>query len=350
MSRFASVPERKRESLVQALLRTVSGTWGFLVGNAVATLGIGLIASLAAALEAHRRRLKALYLAKKEWQRHIDLSVVQAILLSTERIRELGRVEKRTLFVKRLHEIFGNGYIRDKIVEVAQQAVEVGEPFFMKLLEPQDKWHVLVECMNHLSSLFAPYHIFFNEATRTQSNYRSAWYCFTLTCQRTEGPGRFFITPRSPVGGNDMGMLRIRIVLVSEKDLRDLASGSIESPEAGFFSSRHEGRWKVLSSFAHLFEMQLQRSGIIQERSGVGLGGRGLPNRLGSFGSCVDLRRAQGQPNSLEDTVDDDENKAEHNTFLRMHIPFPSSKASADPLDRKTPSSVLGAQDVVLFE
>merc|ERR1719222_354713 len=101
----------------------------------------------------------------------------------------------------------------------------------MKFVEADDKWHVLTACLNQISSLFAPYHIFFNEASRTQSYYRSAWYCFTLTCHRSEGPGRIFVAPRQRSG---IGMLRIRIVLASEKELRDIVAGDTAPPDNRF--------------------------------------------------------------------------------------------------------------------
>merc|ERR1712194_376844 len=98
-----------------------------------------------------------------------------------------------------------------------------------------------------VSELFASHHICFNEARNADSYYRSAWYVFTLTCTRTSGSGRFFITPNKPVTERaDVGCLRIRIVLISEPELRRVASGELEAPSRGFFNERHSGRWSVL--------------------------------------------------------------------------------------------------------
>jgi len=308
---------------------------------------LALLSTLAALYLNHRRhRLKA---SRADWRRHTDLSVVQAVLMSTERFQELGRVEKRTLFIKSISEVFKNEYIRENIMEAAQRVSKTGETFFVKLLEDDDKWDVLTVCQNQISSLFAPYHIFFNEASRTQSYYRSAWYCFTLTCHRTEGHGRFFITPSKPVG-RDRGMLRIRIVLVSEKELRAIASGTIEPPASGFFSSRHEGRWEVLNEFADLFARQLERreEGLASLTSLRGLRKPSLSHSSegSSFQDINELAEHAQTPRPEDNQAP----RPEDNQFLRVHIPFPSCKPLPDPEDKRTSPNEIGAQDVVLFE
>lgn len=79
-----------------------------------------------------------------------------------------------------------------------------------------------------------------------------------MTCTRTDGSGRFFITPFRPVIEQaDVGNLCIRIVLVSEPELRMVASGEIAAPEKGFFNKRHEGRWKVMQALANLMVRQV---------------------------------------------------------------------------------------------
>ena len=180
---------------------------------------------------------------ERSWRSHVDLNQIQACVLSSEHLAELGRVEKRTLFVKDIFPFFGsNTYAVEKLLEAATKTTKE-DPVVTKFLDKDDKWHVLNICTNQISSLFAPYHIFFNEARRCASYYRSAWYCFTLTCTRTEGAGRYFITPYKPVGDkDDVGALRIRIVLVNEQELRDICSGAIAPPEWGFFNARHEER------------------------------------------------------------------------------------------------------------
>jgi hypothetical protein len=313
----------------------------------------GIVALLGAALLLLYRQYRLRQRSRVEWRRRIDLSVIQAVLMSTERLEELGRVEKRTLFVKSIADVFKNEYIRERIIEAAQMVSDSGEGFFMKLMDHEDKWHVLTECQNHLSSLFAPYHIFFNEANRTQSYYHSAWYCLTLTCHQSEGNGRFFITPLKPVSQkSDTGMMRIRIVLVSEKELRDIASGAIEPPAGAFFSSRHAGRWQLLAEFAELFARQLERR---DDADAVCPGSPKLPSKLGVQKGM--LRNASADtgfripPQDSIASVDAERYpvRPEDNQFLRIHIPFPSVKPLPDPQDARKRNQI-GAQDVVLFE
>ncbi|CAJ1420453.1 unnamed protein product [Effrenium voratum] len=183
----------------------------------------------------------------------------EACLLTTEHLKSLGRVEKRTLFVKPIAEVFRNEYVLANVLRTAEKAVAKNEPFLVTHMSQEDKWHVLTTCTNHLSSCFAPYHVFFNEARRVESYYQSAWYVFTLTCAQTEASGRWFITPLKPVGKNDVGMLRIRILMMNEQELRDISSGAIEPPSFGFFNGRHESRWTTCQRFAELFGRQLTR-------------------------------------------------------------------------------------------
>ena len=145
-------------------------------------------------------------------------------------------MEKRTLFVKPITEVFKNEFVLANVLSTAEKAVAKNEPFLVTQMSQEDKWHVLTTCTNHLSSCFAPYHVFFNEARRVESYYQSAWYVFTLTCAQTEESGRWFITPLKPVGKDDVGMLRIRIVMMNEQELREIASGAIEPPSFGFFN------------------------------------------------------------------------------------------------------------------
>ena len=53
-----------------------------------------------------------------EWREAVDFTEVQACILSTEHLATLGRVEKRTLFVKPLAKLFQNDYIRQKVRNV----------------------------------------------------------------------------------------------------------------------------------------------------------------------------------------------------------------------------------------
>lgn len=73
-------------------------------------------------------------------------------------------------------EVFRNEYVLANVLRTAEMAVAKNEPFLVTQmsqalrilgvasLREEDKWHVLTTCTNHLSSCFAPYHVFFNEA------------------------------------------------------------------------------------------------------------------------------------------------------------------------------------------
>mmetsp|Transcript_23099 Transcript_23099/g.48032 ORF Transcript_23099/g.48032 Transcript_23099/m.48032 type:complete len:310 (+) Transcript_23099:3-932(+) len=278
------------------------------------------------------------------WRKHVDLGVVQACILSTEHLRTLGRVEKRTLFVKPIAEVFRNEYILSRVLEIADKMAASEDPMLVTQLSMQERWHVLNTCTNHLSSCFAPYHVFFNEARRVDSYYRSAWYCFTLTCAQTSASGRWFITPLKPVGKDDVGMLRIRIVMMNEQELRDIVAGSIEPPTFGFFTGRHESRWNVCCRFADLFARQVQNVSGTDDAVRADWG-QNLCGSLSKRKVASGLRLSsmdKGSPVS-------DDNDPKINAILRLHIPFPSSihEKSDDPASA---AAECVAKDVVLYE
>eukprot|EP00421_Protoceratium_reticulatum_P069918 CAMPEP_0168411660 /NCGR_PEP_ID=MMETSP0228-20121227/28313_1 /TAXON_ID=133427 /ORGANISM="Protoceratium reticulatum, Strain CCCM 535 (=CCMP 1889)" /LENGTH=342 /DNA_ID=CAMNT_0008425409 /DNA_START=72 /DNA_END=1097 /DNA_ORIENTATION=+ len=306
----------------------------------LAVLAGAFLAVLARAIHDMRHRLKRANW-ERLWRRHVDLSVVQACILSTEHLKTLGRVEKRTLFVKPIAEVFRNEYIMARVMETAEKVVASDDPMLVTHLSMEERWHVLNTCTNHLSSCFAPYHVFFNEARRADSYYRSAWYCFTLTCAQTSAPGRWFITPMNPVGKDDVGMLRIRIVLMNEQELRDIASGAIEPPSFGFFTGRHESRWNVCARFADLFARQVRKVSGSDDMRRADWG----QNLCGSLAkrkvaSGLKLNQMGNSPSSSEDAND--------NAILRLHIPFPSM--SKQEADEPTRSEQCVAKDVVLYD
>lgn len=328
-------------SLLQILRRAVN------LRTALSMLAGGVLVSLLRFIQNCWFRRKQLR-AEGLWRKHVDFSVVQACILTTEHLQSLGRVEKRTLFVKPITEVFRNEYILARVLETAERAAASQEPMLVCQLSQEDKWHVLNTCSNHLSACFAPYHVFFNEARRVESYYQSAWYCFTLTCSQTAAPGRWFITPLKPVGKDDVGMLRIRIVMMNEQELREVASGAIEPPSFGFFNGRHESRWRTCARFAELFERQLSN---VSGGSDVGNADWG-PNLCGRL-SQNHRRRGSSNPvlaNMAQAAVPD--YQPEDNSILRIHVPFPASShfpnQAAAGTARRHEECV--AKDVVLFE
>ncbi|CAK9027663.1 Uncharacterized protein SCF082_LOCUS18022 [Durusdinium trenchii] len=309
--------------------------WAMFAGAAAAVL----IRYLQDLIQRFRRQQ-----AESLWRRHVDLSVVQAVLLTTEHLKSLGRVEKRTLFVKPIAEVFRNEFVLANVLESAETAVSQNEPFLVTQMSQEDKWHVLTTCTNHISSLFAPYHVFFNEARRVESYYQSAWYVFTLTCAQTEASGRWFITPLKPVGKNDVGMLRIRIVMMNEQELREIASGAIEPPSFGFFNGRHESRWNTCQRFAELFERQLTK---VSGTSDVGDAEWG-PNLCGRLST----QKKKGSNAMLSSMADANSslNPQEENCILRIHVPFPAGKGQMEKSESQRRLEECVSKDVVLFE
>lgn len=281
---------------------------------------------------------------RSHWDSHVDMSYIQTCVMSTEHL-ELGRVEKRTLATHKLVDLFPNAEMRQRVLEAAGRCSEE-QPMLTQFLEHEHKWHILNTCTNSVSQLFAPYHVFFNEARRHPSYYQSSWYCFTLTCQRTAGSGRFFITPYKPVTEkDDVGVLRIRIVMMNECELRQVACGEIEPPSA-FFNARHEGRYKVIQRFSDMFLRQLET--VTGQRQVANWG----PNFCGRLSKKkfthqqVSDEKANGTEMANGDDVEDDSQNwdPEINCFLRIHVPFPCGQKSIgqSPIDK--------CHDVVLYE
>lgn len=338
---------RLLQAVVQAVRSRTSLALPFLAGAVLASL-----LKRAYAVWCRVRKMEAEF----QWRHHHDFSVLQACILSTEHLESLGRVEKRTLFLKPIKEIFRNEQVRARLLAAAEKAAASKDPIMTTKLSAEDKWYVLNTCTNYISSFFAPYHIFFNEARRVKSYYRSAWYCFTLTCAQTESAGRWFITPLKPVGSaSDCGALRIRIVLMNEQELRDIANKTIEAP-AGMFNGRHESRWAVCQRFAELFTRQLTKvSGgasedplpeawdLVGQRwedwGSVGQLCKTLGRRVASRVGLAGMEEEQQVP--LEPRSDPEEN-----AILRIHIPFPSSANR----DWQRGSTKEGTQDVEIME
>mmetsp|Transcript_9892 Transcript_9892/g.20997 ORF Transcript_9892/g.20997 Transcript_9892/m.20997 type:complete len:343 (+) Transcript_9892:121-1149(+) len=313
-------------------------------GKALSMLAGGVLVSLFRVF--HELYLKRAHAkAESNWRRHVDFSVVQACMMTTEHLESLGRIEKRTLFVKPVAEVFSNEFIIARVLAAAKEAAATGEPMLVTQLSAEDKWHVLNTCTNHLSSVFAPYHVFFNEARRAESYYRSAWYCFTLTCAQTEASGRWFITPLKPVGVDDIGIMRIRIVLMNEQELREIAAGAVEPPSFGFFNGRHESRWKVCLRFAELFGRQVQQLNKSLDRDSEVDWGANLCGRMGKKGvSHPNLASMGTAPAPVP------EYEPQDNAILRIHIPFPITKGQAGTIGEEVSQEDCKSKDVVLFE
>jgi len=294
------------------------------------------------------------------WSSHVDMAYLQCCVMSTEHI-SLGRVEKRTLFTKKLSDVFPNIEMRKKVLEAAEKCSE-DQPILSIFLGQDDKWPILNTCTNAISELFAPYHVFFNEARRHPSYYQSSWYCFTLTCQRTSGGGRFFITPyKSVPDAADIGILRIRVMMMNEQELRQVACGEIEAPQT-FFNGRHLGRFTVVQRFADLFMKQLE---TVTGQRQVANWGLNFCGRLSKKNKGFSHEKSSNDSSSMnrgsssvlgtdeEEQEEETERKEEvvqwepeDNCFLRIHVPFPCGTKG----NTSIPTSETKCQDVVLYE
>lgn len=267
---------------------------------------------------------------QQHWETRVDLDNIQGCLLTAVNLGKCGRIEKRTVMTKKLSDIFSNEYVRNLVLEAASKTTREN-PFVASFLKREDRWNVLVAAQNHLSCVFGPYHLFSNQV----SSYESCWYVFTLVGVRTKAAGRFFITPDHPVqGSNDMGTLRIRLVMIDEQELRKICSGDIAEPQ-DMFSERHRERWNIMQCFADMFEKQLTRV-TLAERGSFDIRTQSWGNNL-----CGTSKHTKGKPDEDHAEEEDEELPSIMNSFLRIHIPIPLLKETKGPL---------GPQDVVLYE
>jgi hypothetical protein len=274
---------------------------------------------------------------QQHWAARVDLETIQACLLTSVNINKCGRVEKRTVMTKKISDIFSNEYIRNVVLEAASKTTHEN-PFVVSFLPREDRWNVLVAAQNHLSSVFGPYHLFSNQV----NNYDSCWYVFTLVGVRTKSPGRFFVTPQHPVTKgkvqDDVGTLRIRLVMIDEQEVRRICSGDINAGD--MFSERHGERWNIMERFADIFEQQLTR--VTRTSPGS------FDIRTQSWGNnlCGTFKHTKVEHMSVDEQERIlSEEKAEvlpstTDCFLRIHVPVPLLKETKH----------LGPQDVVLYE
>jgi len=232
-------------------------------------IGIAIYAALASLARVAYRVWRAQRARQEEirrWRMRTEDDMVQACILSTEHLQELGRIEKRTLYVKPLTEVFLNQTLRDRVLWATTRCTPRSPSIFAHLTAAERKF-VLKAVTNDVSQHFAPQHIFFNQAHWDHTKYRSAWYAATLTFSQSVGKGRFFCVSHKPVGyDDDIGAHRIRIEMVALAELAAVADGSLK-PDRQFFSFRHQNRWENVSGMAQLYRKQEMRHS--QKQSGA---------------------------------------------------------------------------------
>jgi len=201
----------------------------------------------------------------------VDFGLIQGCLLSTEELVNMGRVEKRTLFQKPLAEVLGgNRYLMHELLRTATLCRQRGRNcLVMRLLGPDEKYQILQDCLNAVSSLFGPNFVHFNAlGSDEHSNaFKSTWYCLTVMTptrpERIEPQRRSSskeISAAETCTFTDMTRMpraTLRIALVNESELRRIADGKLRPPTWGFFNSRHAERYRMLTDFAANFQKQL---------------------------------------------------------------------------------------------
>lgn len=291
-----------------------------------------------------------------------DVSLVQACLLSTETLLNLGRVEKRTLFVQPLKRVVYNPYLVERLVEAARKTID---GYVLRHLDEQEKYHILQACVNQVSSLFASNYVAHNALGTAQAGNEpsnSTWYCLTLLVENPEGNDG----QHEPQPAATMCNMRFRpqpslkVVLVNETDLRKIHDGKLSQPSWGLFNDRHKRRWILLKEIAQHYNRQLL-DGDSNEQCGVpsmwapvaqvdsfsspekckrpprrsatlsagqfrnhseGLNDDGgMLRRIRSDGSCTDLLSPPLMSRSGANAVKES-SAGLKNSFLRIHIPF----------------------------
>lgn len=268
---------------------------------------------------------------QQNWHARVDLDSIQAVLLSTVNLETCGRIEKQTIMTKKLSDVFSNEYVQNLVLDAASKTTHEN-PFIVSFLKKEDRWNVLVAAMNHISSVFGPYHLFSNVV----SSYESCWYCLTLIGERSRSTSRLFVHPRDgSKGQEDAGVLRLRLIIIEEQELRKICVGDITARDEELFSDRHRVRFSVVQQFAEMFEKQIFR---VSQLSNNITGSFDI--RTQSWGShlCGTAKLTKEEEELHGD--EDDELPSQLNCFLRMHVPV--------PLLSETNS--FGPQDVVLYE
>lgn len=170
-----------------------------------------------------RRRTK-----KQHWRARTFLS---RVITSVDFIQ--GNLLKiRTLWEQEIHEVLLSNEEATEVVLAAAEATKKGGDPFLEIPIP-DYWYVLNAVLNELAEGF-------QEGTLALANgstaFRTVRYIFGITCEKGDG----------------IRAQKIRVIMVSEDYLSQLALGKIEKPE--FESPTHELRWLTHQQMAHRYE------------------------------------------------------------------------------------------------
>jgi len=376
------------------ILSLLSKSAGAVRGN-VHRYGILLFLVLRVIEELYRRWLDRRKLHWGRWRirgelEDIDGELVQGCLLSTENLLTLGRVEKRTLFMKSLSDLLGsNEYLVKEVLRSAARCRSMGRNSSVtRWMQPDERYHALQACLNAVSALLGANSVHFNALGGEESGFfTSTWYCLSL------------VTPTGrvkPIAELDEESVRhrprpvLRIIIVNETEVRKIADGKLNPPESGCCNSRHMERFHIMEDLARNFQRQLvstpapasgkpmssrnpfsnekvhqkeaqpasKPDGGLMKRvhsqpslsalaqPGLGLqGGSGGMRRLGNENQREEEKQKKASSMLALDALDHDLGAEEDNCFLRVHVPHfvaRETKASATMhLTPKEASSLL---------
>ncbi|CAK0841557.1 unnamed protein product [Prorocentrum cordatum] len=95
----------------------------------------------------------------------------------------LGRVEKRTLFMKPMREVFGSDeYLISELLKGARKCRQQSSNcLVMRWVPPDERYHILQACLNAVSSLFGSNYVHQNALGGEQTElFKSTWFCLTV--------------------------------------------------------------------------------------------------------------------------------------------------------------------------
>eukprot|EP00397_Hematodinium_sp_SG-2012_P025243 GEMP01026353.1.p1 GENE.GEMP01026353.1~~GEMP01026353.1.p1 ORF type:complete len:368 (+),score=40.21 GEMP01026353.1:188-1291(+) len=201
-----------------------------------------------------------------------EVSIIQTCLLSTESLLDLGRIEKRTLFVRYIKNVIYNPYLRQVVIEAAHK---VEDEHILRELDEREKYHVLQNCVNHVSTLFARNYVEQNALGGThggQDAFHSTWYCLTLLLENPETEQEIDSYQQHAATMCNMRFRpqpSLKIILVNETELRKIHDGKMTPPAWGLFNARHDRRWNRLKEIAKHFHDQLLQTDTMNEQEGA---------------------------------------------------------------------------------
>eukprot|EP01119_Soliformovum_irregulare_P016529 TRINITY_DN4794_c0_g1_i1.p1 TRINITY_DN4794_c0_g1~~TRINITY_DN4794_c0_g1_i1.p1 ORF type:complete len:378 (-),score=92.41 TRINITY_DN4794_c0_g1_i1:33-1166(-) len=142
-----------------------------------------------------------------------------------------NRLAIRTVFERDLSQILLKNTAAMDMVTDAAKATTIEHPFLA--LPSKDGWLVVNQLLNEISSSLNPIGFFLEGAEAIHK-----WYVFGLTCEK----------------GKELFQRKLRVILISEKDLRAIVEKSLAYPVLDNEVTRL--RWRTLQKMAELYSKE----------------------------------------------------------------------------------------------